>query len=105
MNYSPCSTCAEKIIEFVSDPEWEMEVTIYFVQLYRARRVSCCRHRDQCFWKEDNMEGLRQLNEYVSLNNFTNTEWEDLATLLDHRTQHIQEINIIGGFERNRNYE
>ena len=82
MNYSPCSDCAEQIINFVCDPGWRMHLVIYFVQLYKVKRESCDMMEQCCNGDEDNSRGLRHLSQYVTLRNFTNTQWEELSCLL-----------------------
>jgi APOBEC-like N-terminal domain. len=88
MNYSPCHRCTEKLINFIKDSEMEME--IYFVQLYHISRRSCKQNYCTCtklpWWfinaNEENERGLQQLSKYALLQNFTETQWEELASLL-----------------------
>jgi len=105
INYSPCSDCANKLIEFVCDREWRMKTAIYFVQLYYAKRESCQQNNNTCCKVSEgsqNEKGLRQLSQYVTLRNFTNTQWQELEALLGvHNkgirslTQHIQILEQI----------
>ena len=89
MNYSPCFQCAKALIRFVGNPQWKIKLVIYFVELYRVKRKSClrdgrCRNHWK-FWRKTNVKGLQLLHssQNFSLNNFTNTEWKDLAKLLE----------------------
>jgi len=98
MNYSPCSDCANKLVEFAW--EWEMELTIYFVQLYRVKRQSCKYDpRCKCRGNKANENGLRYLEQHVTLRHFHYAQWDSLAALLrventydDSREREDQEI-------------
>jgi len=99
-NYSPCSDCADNLIEFVCDPEWEMELSMFFVQLYRVNRQSCKYDpKCKCRGNKANENGLRYLEQHVTLRHFIDAQWESLATLLqventsdDSREREDQEI-------------
>jgi len=86
INYTPCSNCANRLIKFVSDLGWRMHLVIYFVQLYNVRRES--RQEENIITMEEsetNKKYLRKLAQYVTLSNFTEQQWDELAALLNVR--------------------
>ena len=82
LNYSPCSDCAQELIEMVD--RINISMNIYFVQLYHARRQSCEDRNDRCYGGGDE-SGLKNLYdcERIKITNFDRYKvWLDLGHIL-----------------------